>query len=134
MGVFEFFSSRDKRAKLSHLKNLVVLSVADGNVEKPELATIAAVCSREGLTESDLQKCINDPESIEFVPPTDDKTRLRYLEDMVLLMMSDGNIDNKEMLVCKVTAKALGYKPEVIDAMLLNIIAELSEKIAKDGL
>lgn len=129
MSIFDFFSSKEKRAKLSHLKNLVALSMADGKVEKPELAAIAAICSREGLTEDDLQKCLNNPDSINFVPPTDDKTRLRYIQDMVLLMMSDGDIDENEMLVCKLTAEALGYKHEVIDAMLIGIIADLKEKI-----
>lgn len=129
MSIFDFFSSKGKRAKLSHLKNLVALSMADGKVEKTELAAIAAVCSREGLTENDLQKCLNNPDSIKFVPPTDDNTRLKYIKDMVLLMMSDGNIDKNEMLVCKLTAEALGYKHEVIDAMIIGIIAELKEKI-----
>ena len=129
MSIFDFFSSKEKRAKLSHLKNLVALSMADGKVEKSELAAIAAICSREGLTEDDLQKCLNNPDSINFVPPTDDKTRLRYIQDMLLLMMSDGDIDENEMLVCKLTAEALGYKHEVIDAMLIGIIADLKEKI-----
>lgn len=129
MGIFDFFSSKAKRTKLSHLKNLVALSMADGKVEKSELAAIAAVCSREGLTEDDFQKCLNNPDSINFVPPTDDKTRLRYIQDMVLLMMSDGDIDENEMLVCKLTAEALGYKHEVIDAMLIGIISDLKEKI-----
>lgn len=129
MSIFDFFSSRNKEAKLSHLKNLVVLSMADGKVDKSELAAIAAICSREGLTEDDFRKCLNNPQSIDFVPPKDNITRVRYLKDMVLLMMSDGNVDENELLVCKLTAEALGFKHEVIDAMLFDIIAEIKEKI-----
>jgi uncharacterized tellurite resistance protein B-like protein len=129
MSIFDFFSSKEKRAKLSHLKNLIVLTMADGKVEKSELASIAAVCSREGISDSDFKKCLENPESIEFVAPKDDKTRLRYLTDMVLLMMSDGNIDENEMVICKMTAEALGYRHEVIDAMILDIIADLSKKV-----
>jgi uncharacterized tellurite resistance protein B-like protein len=103
--------------------------MADGKVEKSELASIAAVCSREGISDSDFKKCLENPESIEFVAPKDDKTRLRYLTDMVLLMMSDGNIDENEMGICKMTAEALGYRHEVIDAMILDIIADLSKKV-----
>lgn len=80
MGIFNFFSSKEKRAKLSHLKSLLTLSLADGKIEKSELAAIAAVCSREGLTDSDLQRCIENPDSINFVPPTDDLTRFQYLK------------------------------------------------------
>lgn len=103
--------------------------MADGKIEKSELGAIAAVCSREGLTDEDMKKCLENPNSIQFVPPTDDHTRLRYLRDMVLLMMCDGNIDENEMVVCKVTAEALGYRHEVIDAMILDIIADLKNKM-----
>ena len=44
-------------------------------------------------------------------------------------MMSDGDIDTKEMLVCKMTAEVLGFKHEVIDAMLLDIIADLKKEL-----
>jgi uncharacterized tellurite resistance protein B-like protein len=131
MSIFDYFSSKEKRAKLSHLKNLIVLSMADGKVEKSELAAIAAVCNREGITDSDFKRCLENPESIDFVAPADDNTRLRYLKDMVLLMMSDGNIDDNEIVVCKLTAEALGFKHEVIDALVLDIIAQLSEELKK---
>lgn len=103
--------------------------LADGKIEKQELASIAAVCSREGLTKADLKRCLESPESIDFVPPANDLQRIQYLKDMVLLMMSDCNIDENEMLVCKMTAEALGFKHEVIDAMILNIIAELKKEL-----
>lgn len=131
MGIFNFFSSKEKRAKLSHLKSLLTLSLADGKIEKSELAAIAAVCSREGLTDSDLQRCIENPGSIDFVPPTDDLTRFQYLKDMVLLMMCDGNIDKNEFVLCKLTAETLGFKPKVIDAMVLEIINDFKNKMTK---
>lgn len=130
MGIFDIFSS-GRKAKLSHLKGLVALAMADGKLEKSELAAIAAVCSREGLSETDLKKCIENPGSIEFNPPKDDETKIKYLRDMVLLMMCDGNIDDNEVLVCKLTAEALGFKHEVIDAMVLDIIEDITRAASK---
>ena len=129
MGLFDLFTSKEKKEKLSHLKSLIALSLADGTVEKSELAAISAVCSREGLTENDLKKCLKNPASIHYEVPKDHNTRLRYLQDMVLLMMSDGNFDKKEMATCKMAAEALGYRPEVIDAMILDIVAEMKRKM-----
>ena len=80
MSIFDFFNSNEKRVQLSHLKNLVALMLADGKIEKEELAVIASVCSREGLTETDLKKCIESPNSIKFVPPTDNLKRIQYLK------------------------------------------------------
>ncbi len=40
-------------------------------------------------------------------------------------MMCDGNIDDLELALCKATAIALGFKHEVIDAMIMDIIADI---------
>lgn len=129
MGFWDLFTSKEKKAKLSHLKNLVVLSLADGKVEKTELAAIASVMSREGLTEDDLQKCLENPGDIKFVAPDTDATKLRYISDMVMLMMVDGDLDDKEFVLCKATAEALGYRHEVVDAMILGIVAKIKESL-----
>ena len=131
MGLFDLFTSKSDREKLSHLKTLVALAVSDGKVEKSELLALATICRREGLTESDLKKCFENPDSISFVAPNDDKTRIVYLKDMVCLMMCDGNINENEFAICKLTAEALGFKHEVIDAMILDIIEELKLTIKK---
>ena len=129
MNILKFFESTEKREKLSHIKSLIVLAMADGIVQESELAAIAAVAARENISEKDLQRCIENPKSIDFLPPSDNKTKLNYLRDMVLLMMSDGDIDKKEMLVCKMTAEALGYRHEVIEALILDIIADLKSEM-----
>lgn len=106
MSLFDFFSSNEKRQKLCHIKNLVLLAMADAKTEESELALISAICCREGITENDLQKVIDNPESVKFIPPTDNATRIIYIKDMVLLMMSDGNIHENEMIICKKICKS----------------------------
>jgi uncharacterized tellurite resistance protein B-like protein len=128
MGIFDFFSSKSDKQKLSHIKSLIALAMADGKVEKSELAAIAAVCSREGIDESEIKKLLDNPDSVDFVPPTDHMTKVQYLKDMCALMMIDGNIDKNEVVVCKLTAEALGFRHEVIDAMVKDIIDDLKDK------
>lgn len=123
--MFNLFSSRKKQVKLSHLKSLVAMAMADGKVLKSELTTIAMICKREGLTDGDLQKCLKSPDSIEFTPPRDTETRLLYLRDMILVMMCDGDIDSNELHGCKLAAGALGFKPQIVEAMIGDIINDL---------
>ncbi len=99
--------------------------MADGKVLKSELATIAMICKREGLTEHDLQICQNSPDSIKFTPPKDMETRLLYLRDMVMVMICDGDIDSNEVHGCKLAAVALGFKPQIVEAMVGDIINDL---------
>ena len=125
MSFVDLFKSRESREKLSHLKNLVAVSFADGKLEDNEMAALATVMARDGLTPSDLERCIKKPQGIKFLPPETPGQRVVYLKDMVLLMMCDGNIDDKELALCKATAIALGFKHEVIDAMIMDIIADI---------
>lgn len=125
MSFIDLFKSRESREKLSHLKNLVAVAFADGKLEDNEMAALATVMARDGLTPSDLERCIKKPQGIKFLPPETPVQRVVYLKDMVLLMMCDGNIDDKELALCKVTAIALGFKHEVIDTMIMDIIADI---------
>lgn len=131
MSFIDLFKSREEKAKLSHLKNLVTVAVADGKFEKNEMAAIAMVMAERGLKPADLERCIKNPAGIKFVQPESQKQKIEYLTDMVFLMMCDGDIDEREISVCKLTARALGFKHEVIDAMIMGIIAELEEKLNK---
>jgi len=128
MSFFDLFKSQESRESLSHLKNLVAVAFADGRLEENEMAAIATVMSREGLSKSDFERCVKNPKGIKFIPPKTPEKRLQNLIDMVALMMCDGNIDEKEMLVCKITAEALGFKHEIIDTMIAEVIEGLKKK------
>ena len=126
MSFFDLFKSRESREKLSHLKNLVAVAYADGKIEQTEMAALAAIMAREGLTPEDFERCVKNPKSIQFLPPESFEDCVDYLEDMVALMMCDGDIDDRELAICKATAIALGFKHEIIDALILKIIDDLS--------
>lgn len=125
MSFVDLFKSRENREKLSHLKNLVAVAFADGKLDSREMGALAVVMARDGLTENDLRRCIEKPEGINFMPPESPEQRVTYLKDMVLLMMCDGEIDDRELALCKVTALALGFKHELIEALILDIIKDI---------
>ena len=106
MSFIDLFKSRESREKLSHFKNLVAVAFADGKLEDNEMAALATVMARDGLTPSDFERCIKNPRGIKFLPPETPEQRVVYLKDMVLLMMCDGNIDDRELALCKATAIA----------------------------
>ena len=129
MSFIDLFKSRKSRERLSHLRNLVAVAFADGKLEDNEMAALAIVMEREGLSSSDLERCINNPKDIKFIPPQTSEQRIAYLRDMVLLMMCDGDIDKREFALCKATAIALGFKHEIVDAIIMNIIADIKNQM-----
>ena len=131
MGFFDLFRSKSKSEKLSHLKMLVALAMIDGKIEDNELAALVAVCAREGIDEQELQKLLNDPESVKFVVPKDEDKKMLYLKDMICMMMCDGEIDENEFVLCKMVAESLGYPHEVVDALVLRVINEIKSEMEK---
>ena len=123
----DLYSKEDKREQLSHLKQLILLALADGRLDKRELGALAAVASRDGLTRPDVERCIKDPDSVDFVMPDEENSKAKYLRDMVLLMMADGVVEAREMEICRLTAQALGYEPEVIDGLLYGLVRSIEE-------
>lgn len=131
MGFFDLFRSKSEREKLSHIKGLIALALADGKIEDNELAAIVAVCTREGVDEKEFRKLLNDPDSVKFVVPKDEEKKMLYLKDMICMMMCDGEIHENEFVLCKLVAESLGYPHEVVDALVLRVINELKSEMAK---
>lgn len=119
------FKSREEKARLSNVKNLLSLAMIDGTVEKMELAAIAAIAVRDNIDPKDIEKMLKGKSKVKFVVPDTQKEKERYLMDMVKLMMVDGDIHDNELNFCKLIATQFGYRHEVIDAMVLDIIAKI---------
>ncbi len=130
MSILEIFDGRDKEERLSHIRNLIVLSLRDDTPSKEKFEIIKNVGTRIGLTETDLKRILERPESIEFIAPKDDDERIEQLYDMVAVMMVDGKIDSREINYCKTVAIKLGFVPEVIDEIIAQLIDLIVEGIA----
>lgn len=133
MGLFNF-TSKEEKERLSHIRNLLTVAVADGKLHPNELAQIAAIAHREGITDEEfkknVEKCIKKPDSIKFIAPTDAEKRSQYLADLVGLMMIDGDIHPKEMLVCKGAAIGLGFPPEIVEASIAYAIEQVRNNLS----
>jgi uncharacterized tellurite resistance protein B-like protein len=130
MSILEIFDGRDKKERLSHMRNLIVLSLSDNTPSREEFEIITKVGARIGLEEADLKRILERPESIEFIAPKNDDERIEQLYDMVAVMMVDGKIDSREVNYCKSIAIKLGFMPEVIDDMVAELMDLIVEGIA----
>lgn len=112
----------DNKVRLGQIKNLLMLAMADGRIDEDELAMIAMVAVREGMSAEQFDALIDDPDSVRIEIPEDYDTRARYLRDMVELMMIDGEIHENELNICQVYAVALGFNPSTVEDTVIEII------------
>lgn len=115
----------DKR--LGQVKNLIMLALADGKATESELALIASIASREELTQDQLDHLIEHPDTVHIELPENDEQKLQYIQDMVALMMIDGDLDDNELAMCKIYAIMLGYESSIVEKMVLDIAEKLKD-------
>jgi uncharacterized tellurite resistance protein B-like protein len=115
----------DKR--LGQVKNLIMLALADGKATESELALIASIASREELTQEQLDHLIEHPDTVHIELPENDEQKLQYIQDMVALMMIDGDLDDNELAMCKIYAIMLGYESSIVEKMVLDIAEKLKD-------
>lgn len=122
MRLLELFDSRDKKKRLSHIRNLVFLACSDGQLDKDEVDLIVRIGLRAGISHDELSRILKRPDSISFTAPDTFRERVEQLYDMVMVMMIDGELHENEITLCKVTAVRLGFRHEVIDKIVHDII------------
>lgn len=117
----------ENNKQLGQIKNLIMLALADGTADEKELALIAAVASRENLTEEQLNNLIENPDTVHVELPEDEDSKKRYLTDMVALMMADGVMDDNEMAMCKLYAITLGFDSSIVESLILDLVEFLKK-------
>ena len=132
MRIIELFDSRDKKKRLSHIRNLIALACADGSLDKSEMDLIFKIGIRAGRSPDELNRNFECPNSISFFHPDSYRERIEQLYDMVMVMMVDGELHENEIALCKVTAIKLGFKHRIIDQMVHDTIDMIADGIATD--
>lgn len=132
MKFIELFDSRDKKKRLSHIRNLVALACSDGSFDRVEMDLIFNIGLNAGLSPDELNRIFERPNSINFYPPESYRERIEQLYDMVMVMMVDGELHENEIAFCKLTAVKLGFRHQIIDKIVHNTIEMIVEGIATE--
>lgn len=122
------FKSKEEKARLSNLKNIISVSMADGELGEDELTIIALAAARDDISERDVEKMLKGKDRIKFTVPDTDEMKMRFLTDMVILMMVDGSLGDSELRMCKNAARLYGYGDEVVD----DLVASIRQDMEKD--
>jgi len=124
MGWFDTRGSKERKAAF---RNAVAVALADGVLDAAEMEALALVAQRLKLSKSEMKAVLNAPEKVKFVAPRDPEEGMKQLVDIIIVMMADGVIDEREATLCAGIATALGYHPDVIPTLLEAIVKAIRE-------
>jgi len=116
-----------KNTKMAHIVNLMSIAGIDGNISEEEKNVIIKIAQNLGLTENDFNTCIEawqqiDESELETIVPEDDNDKYEFLKNMVLVMMVDGEIDEKERIYIAGLAEQFGVDGEEAVDELIKIV------------
>ncbi len=109
---------------LDHLKNLVIMAAADGNLNEQEIALLVDRCSALGLQEEDLEKAIafalSGEAKLRF--PVDRAEQNRMLADLMRMMAADGKLAEVEKRLFALAAAKMGIEKSELETLIDQLV------------
>jgi len=130
MALLDLFDSKNKKERLSHIRNLIMVASSDGEITGEELDLIFRIGNKVGITPREIKRILARPESIRFTPPASTLERVEQMSEIVVLMMIDGEIHDNELRLCKLLAEALGFRQSIIPLMINDVVDMIAKGLA----
>jgi uncharacterized tellurite resistance protein B-like protein len=96
----------------SHIKNLIEMAAADGNLDNLEFDLLKDIGTRNGISERQINDIKKNPGAVAFLVPKDAREKFGQLFDLVRMMSIDKNVHHEEQKLCNLFAVKFGYKRE----------------------
>ncbi|HEY0652277.1 MAG TPA: hypothetical protein VGD65_04075 [Chryseosolibacter sp.] len=116
-----------KATAKSHMRNLIEIAAADGNLSPEEQRLLQYAAQRNHISTSELKSIQNNMTTIRFEVPRSWDERFSQLYDLVHMMSVDKNVHSEELRLCEIFAIKFGYRKEVVREMI-ELIRQSIEK------
>ncbi len=113
-----------KQKKLAFFQNLVLVAVADRHLDKQESDFLVSIGRRLNLTEEDTRPIADNLPLLSFIIPDDGLQKTMELQTLVMMVIQDGKIEEREYNLCLDYARRIGYSKEILD----DFINQLNNK------
>lgn len=112
-----------KQKKLSFFQNLILVAISDGFVDSMESDFLVMIGDQLGLSEEDTSPIAENLSTLSFIVPEEGMQKTMELQTLVMMVLQDGNVDDKEYQLCLDYTRRIGYSKEMLD----NLIADLGK-------
>jgi uncharacterized tellurite resistance protein B-like protein len=107
--------------KLAFFQNLILIAAADGRLEDGESDFIVDIGNRLGLTTAEVTPIADNLDVLSFIIPQDGLQKTMELQTLVMMMVEDGQVHDREYTLCLDYAHRIGYSKEILDDMIRQL-------------
>ncbi|MBX2970266.1 MAG: TerB family tellurite resistance protein [Cyclobacteriaceae bacterium] len=115
-----FFEHQYLSYKKNHLKHLLALANADGNIHEKELVLLFKLGKKYGLKDWQIQNLVDSKEKFKLNIPDNFYDRMNLLYDLILMVYADGVVEKREITFCEDVAVKFKMKKSIVKWLLEN--------------
>ncbi|UTW62522.1 hypothetical protein KFE98_21410 [bacterium SCSIO 12741] len=134
MSLIEALYSGDHAKARSHIRNLIRIACADGQMDDPEYQLLLKIARKYELSEADVKDIIEHMDSVGFTPPSSKEDRHAQIWNLGRMVYADGIIAEEEVALLRRFAIGLGFPssiaPKLVDGVIEIVKAESHEEDA----
>lgn len=109
---------------LDYFKNLYLTAMADSKLAYEETSFLVQVAKHMGISSREASEIMFGEGEHEVTIPDTEQEKMTQLEDIVMMMMIDRKIHEREYELCLNFAKAIGISQPDLDRLILKIIKD----------
>lgn len=125
MSIIDFIFNTKKKKGKDHLRNLMNMAMADGVLDDSEYEFLKNIALKYEIPVNELDKLKIQISKQTGYNLEKSLNKFEQIYDLVKMMMADNHIDKREMQMCKVFAKKIGFAvqhvDEIVDSVIQNI-------------
>jgi uncharacterized tellurite resistance protein B-like protein len=118
MGLLQIFHADQNDVRRSHVKNLVEIAIADGQLDPEEWNLLITIATTLGIPTKQIKEIKDHPEKVKFIPPKSHEERIQQIKDLVAIMTVDGRINEKELELSRKIALRLDILPKLVNDLI----------------
>jgi uncharacterized tellurite resistance protein B-like protein len=107
-----------QQKKLAFFQNLLLIAAADGRLDANESDFILLIGNKLGLSSKEVMPLADNLSILSFIIPESGLQKTLELQTLVQLMVQDGQVHDKEYVLCLEYAHRIGYTKDILDEMI----------------
>jgi hypothetical protein len=104
--------------KIAFFQNLILIAAADGRLDSNESQFIITIGNRLGLAPDEVMHIADRLPQLSFVIPEEGLQKTLELQTLVMMMLEDGRIHDREYALCLNYTDRVGYTKAILDDMI----------------
>ena len=121
MDLLKIFKLDKDGVRRSHVKNLLSVAVADGQLDPDEWDLLVTISKVMGISEEEIHNIKEKPEQVPFIPPKKYEDKVQQIHDLVAVMTVDSYISPRELALCKKISLKLDILPNIVDDIIRDV-------------